>query len=357
MDLLEYEELARHTSLELGGHARYFAEVETEEEVRDLLLWARESDERVVVLAGGSNVVFSDEGYPGLVLRIANRGIRVKERGDEVLVTAAAGESWDRFVELAVERDWAGLECLSGIPGSVGATPVQNVGAYGQEVSESLFAVRVLDRSNLETLELLADECDFAYRNSLFRRSPDRFVVLEVDFLLRPGGRASLRYPELVAKLENGEGGASLREVRRAVLKLRRKKSMVLDPQDPNRRSAGSFFLNPLLSTEEAEAVARRAVQLAAIDRPDEMPRFETSDGVKIPAAWLIQRAGFEKGLRRGPVGVSSRHSLALVHHGGGRTADLLALAEEIRDGVWNAFGVKLRPEPVFLGFSSSPLG
>ncbi len=356
MKIMEEENLARHTSLELGGRARYFAEAKSESEVRNLLLWARERGEDVVVLAGGSNVVFSDEGYQGLVLRIASSGIRVEEEGRQVLVTAAAGESWDRFVAFTVEHDWAGLECLSGIPGTVGATPVQNVGAYGQEVSESLARVLVLDRSNLETLELAAADCDFAYRNSLFRRSADRFVVLEVTYCLRPGGRPSLRYPELAAKLEDANGSPRLREVRGAVLELRRKKSMVLDPQDPNRRSAGSFFLNPLLSPDQAEAVAMRAVRLAALDRPEEMPRFEASAGIKIPAAWLIERAGFEKGMRRGPVGLSSRHSLALVHHGGGRAADLLALAGEIQDGVLKSFGVKLRPEPVFLGFSEAPL-
>jgi len=262
-------------------------------------------------------------------------------------------------VSRAVAENLAGVECLSGIPGTVGATPVQNVGAYGQEVGEVVDSVRVLERATLRELTLGADECGFGYRTSRLRVEPDRFVVLAVTLRLVPGGAPLLGYPELERAVAEGDSARTLAGVRQAVLDLRRAKSMVLDPADPNRRSAGSFFVNPVVGPEQAEEVVRRALALEIVRAPDEVPRFLADGGrTKLSAAWLIERAGFARGYRRGAVGLSSRHALALVHHGGGSTAELVALARDIRSAVEARWGVRLAPEPVFLGFPpGDPLG
>jgi len=262
-------------------------------------------------------------------------------------VIAGAGVHWTAVVDGAVSRSWAGLECLAGIPGPAGATPIQNVGAYGQEVAEVITEVRVLRRDTLTFESLTPAECVFGYRTSLFKRDPERFVVSSVRFALRPGGPGSLRNAELQKAVA---ADASLDEIRRAVLALRRKKSMVLDPDDPNRRSAGSFFLNPIVSASDAERIVDQALRERLVASPDLLPRFPTSDGrVKLAAGWLIEKAGFEKGTRRGAVGLSTRHALALVHHGGGTTSELLAFADEIRDRVQERFGVELEREPRLL--------
>jgi UDP-N-acetylmuramate dehydrogenase len=294
---------------------------------------------------------------------MAQRGVGSERRGDrDELWTVAAGEPWDPLVERAVAAGLAGIECLSGIPGTAGATPIQNVGAYGQEVSEVVESVRVLDRASLEERELAPEECAFGYRDSRFRREPERFAVLAATFRLARGGEPALRYPELARSVAAAGGERpSLEAVRRTVLALRRSKSMVIEPGDENRRSVGSFFVNPVLPAAEAEAVAERAVAAGAARDPSEVPSFAAgpvpagSAGpaglVKLSAGWLIEHAGFPKGTRRGAVGISSRHALALVHHGGGSTADLLRLAREVRRAVQDRFGVTLQPEPVFLGF------
>jgi len=362
--LRERVPLAPLTTLGLGGPARYFVEPPGTEALAEALAWAAASGVRAVVLGGGSNVVVADAGVDALVVHPVLRGIERRPAGppeggpdgepgvDTVLVTAAASEPWDPFVRGAVSEELAGLECLSGIPGTVGASPVQNVGAYGREVAEVLDEVRVLDRRTLEERVLSVGECAFAYRDSRFRREPDRFVVLAASFRLTPGGAPTVRYPELERMVVGGGASPTLDAVREAVLALRRGKSMVLEAGDPNRRSVGSFFVNPVLPAEEAERVEARALALGVAEDRSAVPRFPAGDGrVKLSAAWLIEAAGFRKGERRGPVGISSRHSLALVHHGDGRTADLLALAREIRDRVRERFGVTLRPEPVFLGF------
>ncbi|MEW6336010.1 MAG: UDP-N-acetylmuramate dehydrogenase [Acidobacteriota bacterium] len=342
--------LAPLTTLELGGPARILIEPRSEGEVREALEWAESAETAVAVLGGGSNLVVGDGGFDGLVLRAGWRGVQVERAGDAVRVTAAAGEPWDEVVALAVEEGWAGLECLSGIPGTAGATPIQNVGAYGQDVSGAIASVRVLDRVSRAVAVLSNPQCGFAYRSSVFRGNPDRVVVLAVTFELLRGGPPTLRYPELVAAL-GGSATPTLAAVRRAVLDLRRAKSMLLEPGDPNRRSVGSFFLNPTLAVDEADEVAARARAAGVVADPSEVPMFPSPDGrVKLPAAWLVERAGFPKGTRRGPVGVSSRHALALVHHGGGSTVALLALAAEIQTAVRDRFGVSLRPEPTFLG-------
>ena len=337
--------LAPLTTLELGGPAKHFLRANDENAVASGLRWAAGEGISVAILGGGSNLIVPDEGYDGLVIQMRIDDVEFHEGGS---VDAGAGVPWETIVDGAVSRGWAGLECLSGIPGSTGATPIQNVGAYGQEVAETIAGVRVLRRDTLAFEELDPEDCIFSYRDSLFKREPDRFVVTRVGFALRPNGTGTIRY----AELEKSVGrDASVADVRRAVLGLRRSKSMVLDPDDPNRRSAGSFFLNPVVSEAEAERVVERALEKNWVTSPDEVPRYPAPDGrVKLAAGWLIERAGIAKGSRRGPIGVSSKHALALVHHGGGTTTELLAFADEIRQRVLDGFGVTLDREPRLLG-------
>jgi UDP-N-acetylmuramate dehydrogenase len=338
--------LAPLTTFELGGPAAHFTEATDDAAITEALRWAGARDMPVAILGGGSNLVVADAGFDGLVIRVATRGRTFQPLSDGAVgVTAAAGEPWDELVAETVARGLAGLECLSGIPGLAGATPIQNVGAYGQEVAQTIRTVRVLDRETLATSELDAAACVFGYRDSRFKREPHRFVVLAVTFDLRPGGAPALRYPELAAALAS-TSAPTLADVRAAVLALRAKKSMVIAPADPNRRSAGSFFMNPIVAAAEADAVARRAGVA-----PEAMPRFPAGPGrVKLSAGWLIERAGFPRGTRRGPVGVSTAHALALVNLGGARTEQLLSFAVEIRDSVQARLGVLLSPEPVLLG-------
>jgi UDP-N-acetylmuramate dehydrogenase len=341
--------LAPLTTLELGGPARFFVRAEDEATVAEALQWAKGRGLPVFVLGGGSNLVVADAGFDGLVLQVALPGLWFRDEGGEVLVEAGAGQPWDALVGEAVGRGLAGVECLSGIPGFVGATPIQNVGAYGQEVGDSIRRVRVLDRSSLAVSELGPDDCGFGYRDSNFKRVPDRYIVLAVTFALRPGGAPTIKYPELRQALA---GEPTLPEVRSTVVALRRRKSMVIDPADENRRSAGSFFMNPIVPAADADRIARQAVVEGLVTDASQVPRFPASGGVKLAAGWLIEKAGITKGFRQGPVGISSRHALALVHHGGGKTAELLALARLVRDTVAVRFGVRLIPEPVMLGAS-----
>ena len=340
--------LAPFTTLELGGPARHFVEAGDDEALGEALRFAHDRKLPVTILGGGSNLVVADAGFDGLVVRIATRGTRwASNGGDEVAVAAAAGEPWDALVAESVARGLGGIECLSGIPGLVGATPIQNVGAYGQEVAETIRAVRVLERGSWQTRDLSPAECGFGYRDSAFKRDPARFVVLAVLFGLRPGAAPALRYRELAEHFAE-EVPPTLADARAAVLALRARKSMVIAAGNPNRRSVGSFFTNPILDAGQADAVAARA----GADG-EAMPRWPAADGrVKLSAGWLIERAGIAKGLRRGPVGVSSAHALALVHHGGGTTAALVALAREVAGAVEARFGVRLSPEPNFVGLS-----
>jgi UDP-N-acetylmuramate dehydrogenase len=336
--------LAPLTTLGLGGTARFFADIADAAEVAPALAWAGEKNLPVFILGGGSNLVVADEGFAGLVLRMRTRGRRWSEDGAETRVQVEAGEAWDDVVAEAVARNAAGIECLSGIPGGAGAAPVQNIGAYGQEIASVLRRARVLERESLEARDIEAGACGFGYRDSLFKREPDRFVILSVTLGLAKNGPPSVRYLELASALA-AQARPSLADVREAVLALRRKKSMVFDEADPNRRSAGSFFTNPVVTAAAADDVATRA--------GGEMPRFPLPDGrVKLAAGWLIEHAGLAKGFRLGPVGISSRHALALVHHGGGTTKDLLRLALHVRTSVFERFGISLVPEPVFLGMA-----
>ena len=332
--LRENTPLAPLTTMGLGGPARYLAECTSLAELRACLTWAAAEGLPVQVLGRGSNVLFADAGYSGVVLKVGLAGVVFSGETVEV----AAGEDWDGFVRHCVERGLAGVECLSGIPGSVGATPIQNVGAYGQEVKDTIAEVRALDRQTLAEIAFAPAECGFAYRQSRFKGADrDRFLVTSVTYRLDASGQPQIRYPELRRHVNDAQ--PTLAAVRSAVLALRRGKSMVIDPQDPNARSVGSFFLNPVIT-----AAAFAALQ----DRYPKVPHFPDAAGVKVPAAWLVEQVGFHKGLQRGEVGISERHALALVNRRG-TTRQVLALAGEIRDAVEQTFGIRLEREPVLV--------
>lgn len=337
--------LAPLTTLRIGGPARRLVTAYDEQSVVDVVRAADQAGEPVLVLGGGSNVVLPDEGFAGTVVRVAAHGLSAQQAGDRVLLTAAAGEEWESFVALCVADRLVGVEALSGIPGLVGASPMQNIGAYGQDVSQTITTVRAYDRAAREVVELAAGQCRFSYRHSAFKAEPGRWVVLAVTFALSLGEAAApVRYAELARALGVEVGDrVPLAEVREAVLALRRGKGMVLDAADPDTRSAGSFFTNPLLGPDAMGALLER------VDAAP--PSWPEPDGrTKVSAAWLIERAGFAKGAFDGPVGISSKHTLALVNRGGGTAADLVRVARAVRDGVHDAFGVALVPEPVFVG-------
>lgn len=342
-------ELAPLTTLGVGGPAARFAGVRTEQEVVEALRWAAGAQQSVVVLGGGSNVVVADSGLRALVLQLLLREVTVQKDGRDVLVTAGAGVEWDALVTQCVREGWAGVECLAGIPGFVGAAPIQNIGAYGQQVGGVVKRVRVWDRRAGRVADLSASECGFGYRTSTFKRdSSQQRIVLDVTLRLRPGAAATVRYAELA---RSTIADSSLAAVRAKVLALRRAKSMVINPADPNSRSVGSFFVNPILDAA-AVAVVEQKIARAGID-PLAMPRWESAKGqIKLAAAWLIERAGLVKGYRLGQAGLSTRHTLAVVNLGTARAIDVVELAAHVRDTVRRRFGVFLVPEPVFLGFS-----
>jgi len=353
LPLREHVPLAPYTTLRLGGPARYFAECGSDDEVRAALAFGADRDLPVYILGGGSNVVFQDAGFPGLVVRITIGDLDYRE-GPTPEVTAGAGVDWDTLVAGTVERGWTGLECLSGIPGTVGGTPIQNVGAYGQEVAETLVSVTCLDRTTLERKTFTATDCAFGYRDSRFKRGDrGRYVILDVTFRLARDRHPRIRYAELknvarVKALEALSAAEAVRLVRETVLALRRGKSMVLDPNDPNTRSVGSFFTNPVLPAAAFQQLEARW-RTTQGEQASPIPTFPADGGVKVPAAWLVERAGFSKGFRRGGAGISSRHALALVNYGGTAT-ELLALAEEVREGVRQCFDVRLEFEPEVVG-------
>lgn len=329
--------LAELTTLRLGGPT---ARVESASSLPDLVAAVRAADasgEPVLLLGGGSNLVVADSGWPGVVVLIRGSSVGVRRDGAEVLLRVSAGTDWDALVARAADEGWAGIESLSGIPGLTGATPVQNVGAYGQDVSQTTTDVTVWDRADGRVVVLAAASCGFGYRTSAFKHT-ERFVVLEVGFRLAASGRSGpIRYAEL-ARVLGASDAVPLADVRAAVLELRRGKGMVLDPADHDTWSVGSFFTNPILSVSEVVAFEARA---AAV-----YPSWPDPLGRKLSAAWLIEQAGFSKGYGDGPARVSSKHTLALTNRGGARTSDLLRLAQEIREGVRARFGVELRAEP-----------
>ncbi|GAA4001696.1 UDP-N-acetylmuramate dehydrogenase [Allokutzneria multivorans] len=344
--------LADHTTLRLGGPAARFVNATTSAELVEVVRAADAAAEPLLVLGGGSNLVIADEGFDGTVVRIGTSGRRIDRLSDgRVQLTVEAGEDWDDVVAHTVANDLGGLECLSGIPGLVGATPVQNVGAYGVEITDVLVSVDLLDRESGQVRMVPAAELGLAYRTSVLK-GKDNAVVLRARFALTDGGRsAPIAYAELARTLGVGVGErAPVGEVRKVVLELRRGKGMVLDPVDNDTWSAGSFFTNPILAQGELPGVLER---IAAVAGDVPVPNFPATEGhVKLSAAWLIERAGFRKGhsARDGRVSLSTKHTLALTNRGSARTEDLLALAAEVRDGVASAFGVRLHPEPVLIG-------
>jgi UDP-N-acetylmuramate dehydrogenase len=344
-------ELAPLTTLGLGGPADRLVRVETEADLIDQVRTADEAGEAVFLIAGGSNVVIADEGVRATAIHVATHGTRTARTDDgRISLTVQAGEQWNAVVEAAAADRLAGIECLAGIPGTTGATPIQNVGAYGQEVASTITAVKTWDREAGEIVTLGPGECGFGYRNSRFKRE-DRHVVLEVTFSLTPSEHSEpIAYAQLATALgvEVGQT-APLSDVRIAVHALRRAKGMVIDPSDPDSVSAGSFFTNPVLTEAAFEELEDRVAGRFGPD--DRLPTYPAPEGrVKTSAAWLIERSGFSRGYGEGPVGISSRHTLALINRGGATTAQLVALAHEIADGVEHTFGVELVPEPAFVG-------
>lgn len=336
--ILENQVLAPLTTIGIGGAARYFLTAKKVDDVIAGLEWANKNAIPVCILGGGSNVLFADEGWPGLVIHLCLRGIVVDRRGDSIRLSVQAGESWDGLVETAVTNHWAGIECLSGIPGFVGATPIQNVGAYGQAVSECIDWVDCLALDSLRIVRFQAGTCQFGYRTSIFKTSVrDQNLILAVGFRLHAGGKPSVRYPDLVRRLEDG---CDLLDVRRTVLEIRHQKAMIIAESEPNSRGCGSFFTNPIL-----EKAAYAAFQQKYIGSH---PHFLDGEGrVKISAAWLIEQAGFPKGYCHKNVGLSQKHSLAIINRGNGTAKQVLELAALICQTVTQRFGIILQPEPV----------
>jgi UDP-N-acetylmuramate dehydrogenase len=343
--------LAPYTTLGLGGVARYFAACRTEDDIRTCLDFAESHGLRMQILGGGSNTIFADEGFGGLVMHLASRGMQFERSGTHTFADVAAGELWHTFVDTAVEKGLAGIECIAGIPGTVGATPVQNVGAYGQDVSEVIVEVTALDRATRNQVTLNARECGFAYRQSRFKSADaDRFVITRVRFRLLTEGPPRVLYPDVRKFFEQAgdnawriPGRQGLAAVRDAVIAIRRRKSMVVDPADPNTRSVGSFFTNPILTPGEFEQLKKRYRRAGGTDQ---VSSFASGEDVKVPAAWLVEQAGFHRGYRSGNVGISDHHALALVNLGG-TAAELLTLARQIQEKVETLFGVRLEREPV----------
>lgn len=346
--------LAEFTTLKIGGKARIFARAINENDVFEAFKFVDENNLDLFILGGGSNVLIADEGFNGLVLQIALKGIleeKTKFKSgasidyleDRVFITAQAGEDWDKFVEYCVNKNLQGLECLSGIPGFVGGTPVQNVGAYGQEVSETIVSVRCFDRKRAKIVELTNKQCGFEYRKSIFNTTEkDDFIVLAVTFALILNGQPKVEYADL--KNYFGENKPDLPQTRNAVLKIRAKKSMVIDEADPNTKSAGSFFKNPVISKEKYSEICTIS--------PEKVPYYVVdNNNYKIPAAWLIEKSGFYKGYKKGNAGISTTHTLAIINLGNATANEIINLMNEIQQGVRLKFGIEIFPEPIFVGF------
>jgi UDP-N-acetylmuramate dehydrogenase len=356
MTIQENVPLAPLTTLQVGGSASYFAELRREDDVREAAQFAKSRDLALFVLGGGSNLVVADSGWPGLVLRVAIGGITSPNTndapGNSVLFGVGAGVNWDDFVAQAVVQNCAGVECLSGIPGSVGGTPVQNVGAYGQEVADTIESVRALDLKEERIVVLPKPACGFRYRTSVFNTTErGRYIILRVNFRLKRGGAPSLKYADLqkyfVERLAEKKTPPSLAETRDAVREIRRSKGMLIVPGDDDCRSAGSFFKNPVLSEEQFKDLAGRAES-----RGLEIPSYPALDAQrKVSAAWLVEHSGFSKGYGVGPAGISHKHALALINRGKAKASDIVGLKEEIQRGVQKAWGILLEPEPVLVGF------
>ncbi len=347
MQFLEQVPLAPYTTFQIGGPARWFAEAAGEDDIVEGIAFAGERQLPLFVLGGGSNLLVSDAGFPGLVLRIALRGIASTPASDRLIVSAAAGEDWDGLVAYAVAENCAGVECLSGIPGTVGGTPVQNVGAYGQEVSQTIVTVRAFDRKTTEFVDLAAASCGFSYRRSIFNSTHrERYIVSRVDYALRKGGSANFVYADLAGYFATRNVvSPTLAEVRDATRSIRAQKGMLLVPGDADCRSAGSFFKNPIVPVTVLDSLA----QELGIEKRS-IPAYPAQDSqVKLSAAWLIERAGFQKGYALGNAGISSRHTLALINRGGASAAEVVALRNKVIDEIASRFAIRLEPEPVWL--------
>jgi UDP-N-acetylmuramate dehydrogenase len=348
MQFLEEVPLAPYTTFQIGGPARWFAEALSEDDIAAGIAFATERKLPLFILGGGSNLLVSDSGFSGLVLRIALRGIRSTEERGRSIISAAAGEDWDGLVAYAVAAGLAGVECLSGIPGTVGGTPVQNVGAYGQEVSQTIVTVRAFDRKTLQFVDLAASDCGFSYRRSIFNSSQrDRYVVSRVHYALHKDAPASLVYADVARYFAARDVTApTLVEVREAVRSIRAQKGMLLMTGDADCRSAGSFFKNPVVPASVVDSLA----QDLGVDKQS-IPAYPAPQGeVKLSAAWLIERAGFAKGYALGKAGISSRHTLALINRGGASASEVTALRDQVIAAVASRFAVRLEPEPVWLG-------
>jgi UDP-N-acetylmuramate dehydrogenase len=347
MQFLEDVPLAPYTTFQIGGPARWFAEAASEDDIAAGVAFARDRQLPLFVLGGGSNLLVSDAGFPGLVLHIALRGIASAQEHERPILSAAAGEDWDALVAHAVAADYAGVECLSGIPGTVGGTPVQNVGAYGQEVSQTIVTVRAFDRKTTQFVDLSASACGFSYRRSIFNSTHrERYVVSRVDYALNKNGPPNFVYADL-ARYFTARNVASptLAEVRDAVRTIRQQKGMLIVPGDADCRSAGSFFKNPIVPVTVLDSLA----QDLGVEKKS-IPAYPARDGeVKLSAAWLIERAGYQKGYALGNAGISSRHTLALINRGGASAADVLALRDKVTDTIASRFAIHLEPEPVWL--------
>jgi len=349
MLIREQVPLAPLTTLGVGGPARYFVEAQSEDEVVEGVEFARSRQLPMFVLGGGSNLLVADAGIPGLVLKIGITGVsHLAAPHGRVTFRAGAGVDWDILVAQTVEANCAGLECLSGIPGTVGGAPVQNIGAYGQEVSETIRELRVLDTQSLEIRALSDQDCGFAYRSSIFNNTErGRYIILQVSFALTKAGGASLRYAELQKHFAEHPGEPTLTGVRAAVREIRHRKAMLIVPGDDDARSAGSFFKNPIVPQAFFEELSAR-LGLRGL----QLPSYPAGDGLrKLPAAWLVEHAGFAKGHCRGAAGISRKHALAIINRGGATAADIVALKDEIQARVLDEFGIELQPEPVFVGF------
>jgi UDP-N-acetylmuramate dehydrogenase len=347
MQFLEEVPLAPYTTFQIGGPARWFAEAVSEDDIAAGIAFARERKLPLFILGGGSNLLVSDAGFSGLVLRIALRGIASTQESGRSIVSAAAGEDWDGLVAYAVAADLAGVECLSGIPGTVGGTPVQNVGAYGQEVSQTIVTVRVFDRKTGQFLDLPASDCGFSYRRSIFNSSQrERYVVSRVHYALRKDAPANFVYADLARYFAARKVTTpTLHEVRDAVRTIRAQKGMLLVPGDADCRSAGSFFKNPVVPVSTLDSLA-----LELKVEKQSIPAYPAQQGeVKLSAAWLIERAGFAKGYALGNAGISSRHTLALINRGGASASEVTALRDKVIAAVSSRFAVRLEPEPVWL--------
>lgn len=348
MQLQENVALAPMTTIKVGGPARYFVEARTIGEVSEAVGFAEAKQLPLFVLGGGSNLVISDDGWPGLVLKIGISGIEERSESGNLMFEVGAGEDWDKLVARVVARKCAGVECLSGIPGSVGGTPVQNVGAYGQEVSETIESVLVFDTRDHQIREMCNEACGFSYRTSIFNTSErGRFIILGVTYALTPGGAPRVQYADLKRYFAGWSQPPTVAETREAIRQIRASKGMLISPGDDDCRSAGSFFKNPIVSSEQYQELSRRAAT-----KNLQIPSYPALDAQKkVSAAWLVEHSGFSKGYGDGPVGISRKHTLALVNRGQATAAEIIAFKQQIQQRVDDIWGVRLEPEPVFVGF------